>query len=110
MVYPLAGWWSVEESPPASLNPTAAIAGLLLKHRVQHPWIETASKFCWREIAATDSTEFHTLMPVITFLEHAPDRTRAEHELQRIAPRLSQPRVIELYAYSKGYLQNPLHS
>lgn len=47
-------------------------------------------------------------MPAITFLEHAPDRTRAEHELQRIAARLSQPGVIELDAYAEGYVQRPL--
>jgi hypothetical protein len=106
--YPHAAWWTVEDNPPASLNPTAAIAGLLLKHGIQHPWIETASQFCWREIAATDSTEFHTLMPAITFLEHVPDRTRAEHELQRIAARLSQPGVIELDPHAEGYIQKPL--
>lgn len=106
--YPHAAWWTVEDNPPASLNPTAAIAGLLLKHNIQHPWIETASQFCWREIAATDSTEFHTLMPAITFLEHVPDRTRAEHELQRIAARLSQPGVLELDTNAEGYVQKPL--
>src|SRR5258708_5524668 len=71
-------------------------------------WSPTAWKFCWREIAALNSTEFHTLMPAITFLEHAPDRTRAEHELQRIAARLLQPGVIELDAYAEGYVQKPL--
>ena len=106
--YPHADWWTVEDNPPASLNPTAAIAGLLLKHGIQHPWIETASKFCWREIAATDTTEFHTLMPVITFLEHTPDRVRAEHELQRITARLTQPGVIELDPHAEGYVQKPL--
>ena len=106
--YPHADWWTVEDNPPASLNPTAAIAGLLLKHGIQHPWIETASQFCWREIAATDSIEFHTLMPVITFLEHVPDRARAEHELQRIASRLSQPGVVELDPNAEGYVQKPL--
>ncbi len=39
--YPHAPWWTVEENPPASLNPTAAIAGLLFKYGIQHPWIET---------------------------------------------------------------------
>ena len=106
--YPHADWWTVEDNPPASLNPTAAIAGMLLKHSVQHSWIEAASEFCWREIAATGTTEFHTLMPVITFLENAPERTRAEHELQRIAARLSQPGIIELDPYAEGYTQKPL--
>ena len=106
--YPHADWWTVEDNPPASLNPTAAIAGLLLKHSVQHSWIKTASEFCWREIAATSTTEFHTLMPVIMFLENAPERTRAEHELQRIAALLSQPGIIELDPYAEGYTQKPL--
>ncbi len=44
-LYPYADWWTVEDNPPASLNPTAAIAGLLLKHGVQHPWIESASQY-----------------------------------------------------------------
>ena len=106
--YPHAPWWTVEDNPPASLNPTAAIAGLLLKHGIQHPWLESASNFCWREIAATGTTEFHTLMPAITFLEHAPDRTQAEHELQRIASRLTQPGIIELDPNAEGYVQKPL--
>jgi hypothetical protein len=106
--YPHAPWWTVEDNPPASLNPTAAIAGLLLKYGIQHPWVEMASNFCWREIAATDTTEFHTLMPVITFLEHTPDRARAEYELQRIASRLTQPGIIELDPNAEGYIQKPL--
>jgi Prenyltransferase and squalene oxidase repeat len=106
--YPHADWWTVEDNPPASLNPTAAIAGLLLKHGIQHPWVEVASQFCWREIAATGTTEFHTLMPATLFLEHAPDRTRAGHELQRIATRITQPGVIEFDPHAEGYVQKPL--
>lgn len=107
-LYPHAPWWTVEDNPPASLNPTAAIAGLLLKHDISHPWIETASQFCYREIAALDSTAFHTLLPTITFLEYAPDCALAEHELQRIVARLSQPSVIELDPHAEGYTQKPL--
>lgn len=106
--YPHAEWWTIRDNPPASLNPTAAIVGLLLKHGVHHSWIEAASQFCWREIATLTSTEFHVLLPAITFLEYVPDRTRAEHELQRIATRLSQPGVIELDPHAEGYVQKPL--
>ena len=106
--YPHAPWWTVDDNPPPSLNPTAAIAGLLLKHGIQHPWIETASAFCWRQIAETSTDEFHTLIPVITFLEHVSDRERAERELQRIVTRISQPGVIELHPDAEGYVQKPL--
>src|SRR6266699_2473431 len=37
--YPHAPWWTVEENPPASLNPTAAIAGLLFKYGIQGCWM-----------------------------------------------------------------------
>jgi hypothetical protein len=57
-LYPHADWRMVEDNPPDSLNPTAALAGLLLKHHVQHHWVETASTYCWREIAASDSNAF----------------------------------------------------
>ncbi len=106
--YPHAPWWTSEETPPASLNPTAAIAGLLLKHDIQHSWLESAIPYCWREIAATTTTEFHTLMPAITFLEHVPERPQAERELQCIATRLTQPGVIELDPMAEGYVQKPL--
>jgi hypothetical protein len=106
--YPHAQWWTAQDDPAPSLNPTATITGLLLKHGIQHPWIETASQFCWHAIASTETTEFHTLMPAITFLEHAPDRKRAAYELQRIAARLLHSGVIELDPHAQGYVQKPL--
>lgn len=106
--YPHAPWWTAENNPAASLNPTAAITGLLLKHGIQHPWIETASQFCWRAIDSTETIEFHTLMPAITFLEHVPDRARAEHELRRIAARLLHSDAIELDPHAQGYVKKPL--
>jgi hypothetical protein len=106
--YPHAPWWSADADPPASLNPTAAIVGLLLKHGVRHPWITQASDYCWGAISESETTEFHTLMPVITFLEHAKDRVRAERELDRIAARLREPGVIATDLDAAGYVQKPL--
>ncbi|KAB8145007.1 hypothetical protein F8S13_04005 [Chloroflexia bacterium SDU3-3] len=86
--YPHAPWWTPSENPPASANPTAALAGLLLKHGVAHPWLEQAVPFCWKAIEQSDSTEYHDLMPMICFLEHSPERARAERELRRIGKRI----------------------
>lgn len=37
---PRAPWWNTEtDDPPAWINPTASIAGLLHKHGVDHPWL-----------------------------------------------------------------------
>lgn len=106
--YPHAPWWQTEGHPPAALNPTAGIAGLLHKHDSDHPWLATATAYCWSAIAATETTEFHDLMPIITFLEHAPDRARAERELERVAARILQPGVVALDPAAEGYAKGPL--
>lgn len=107
--YPHTVWWAVKEPvPPANLNPTAAILGLLLKHRVEHRWIAPATAFCWREIEATETAEFHDLIPMIGFLEHADDRVRAARELDRIAGRVAQPGVVEMDPKAQGYRMKPL--
>jgi hypothetical protein len=106
--YPRAPWWSADADPPASLNPTAAIAGLLLKHGVRHPWVEQASEFCHGAISELETDEFHTLMPVITFLQYAPDRVWAEQELERLATRLAAPGVVATDPDAEGYVQKPL--
>jgi len=106
---PHAPWWGVEEAaPPARLNPTAAIAGVLLKHGVAHPWVERASAFCWRQIEAGSTSEFHDLMPTLAFLEHAPDRPRAQAALEGIAKVISAPGVVALDVEATGYVHKPL--
>lgn len=106
--YPRAPWWQAEDPPVASLNPTASIAGLLYKHGVVHPWLDAATRYCWDAIAVTDTTEYHDLMPVLTFLEHAPDRQRADRELARVAARISTPGVVTLETNAEGYVKGPL--
>lgn len=41
--HPHAPWWAGPDDPPADLNPTAAIVGLLHKHAVEHAWVESAT-------------------------------------------------------------------
>lgn len=108
MAYPRAPWWQADDHPSASLNPTAAMVGLLLKHKVEHPWVDSASAFCWRAIAESDTRQFHDLMPMITFLEHTPDRSRAERELDRIAARITEAKLVTLETYAEGYVKYPL--
>lgn len=108
MNYPRAPWWQAEDNPPASINPTAAIAGLLLKHNVRHPWVARASEFCWRVIAESESDEYHDLMPMVEFLTHAIDRKRAERELQRIADRIVEKKLVAYDPNAEGYVKFPL--
>lgn len=106
--YPHAPWWQTEANPPANLNPTAAILGVLLKHRVEHGWIRPASAFCWGAIPKIDRTEFHELMPVLAFLNHAPDRARADKALREVLDRIAAPGGVELDPDAAGYVHLPL--
>ncbi len=105
--YPRAPWWDTGDNPPASINPTASIAGLLIKHGIQHPWLEGAMAYCWKAVAASESTQVHDLMPMIAFLENAPNPERAGKELERIVRRIHQAGVVALERQAPGYVQYP---
>lgn len=106
--YPHAPWWAVDDNPPANINPTGGIAGVLLKHHVAHPWLAGAIEFCWRAIEVSESEAYHEVTEMVAFLEHAPDRPRAERELQRIVERVARPGVVALDPDAAGYVQKPL--
>ncbi len=106
--FPHAPWWTIPDNPPADLNPTAEIAGLLLQAGVEHPWLERAVSYCWQAIAESEADAFHEVIPMIDFLEHAPDRARAQAELQRITARIRQPGVVEYDPQAGGYVKMPL--
>jgi len=86
--YPHAPWWNTDDDPPASLNPTAAIVGLLQKLGVDHPWLKGATAYCWERIAALQPAEMHEMCVVITFLRDSPERRRAKRELERLGQQL----------------------
>ncbi|MDO8377740.1 hypothetical protein [Phenylobacterium sp.] len=104
---PHAPWWAVESAqPPADINPTAALVGLLRKHGVDHPWVARGEAFCWSVVEGSQTDKFHDLMPMIGFLEHAPDRARAEAALAGLAARI--PGLVELDVDAVGYVKKPL--
>lgn len=106
--YPCTPWMLAPENPPAALNPTASLAGLLLKSGIKHPWLDQASEFCWREIPANQKTGYHDLTPLITFLINTPDQARAARELERIDAMIRRPGVVEMDPHAGGYVQMPL--
>jgi hypothetical protein len=89
---PAAPWWQSPDDPPGNLNPTAALAGLLHKHRVDHPFVEQATAFCWPRIEALTETTPYEAHAVLSFLDHVPDRDRAAAAFERFAP-LVMPHV-----------------
>ena len=106
--HPRAPWWQTEPDPPASLVPTAAIAGLLHKHRVDHPWLGPATAWTWRAIDAIEQTSPYEVRSVLPFLEHVPDRERAEAAFRRIGELALEQGLVALDPAAEGEVHGPL--
>jgi hypothetical protein len=105
--YPRAAHWGDGDFPPG-LNPTAAIAGLLYALGADHPWLDAAAAFCWRELEREVPHEAHSLATVLVFLDHAPDRDRAEALARPVAARLPDAGLYLADADAEGYGLTPL--
>ncbi|GIH90293.1 hypothetical protein ACFFMN_10180 [Planobispora siamensis] len=81
---PRAPWWETPDDPPGHLIPTASIAGLLHKHKINHPWLGPATEFTWAEIEKTTEFETYTARAIVNFLERVSDRDRAHEQFARL--------------------------
>jgi hypothetical protein len=112
--YPHPWWWEPSEgTPPASLLPTASIAGLLHKHRVGHPWLERATSFCWQAIDAFAGRpprfgHQYLIRSVLVFLDHVPDRARAEQVAAELGRQALERGSIALDPGTEGEVHFPL--
>jgi hypothetical protein len=107
--YPRAPWWERQgDDPPGSLMPTAGIAALLYKHGIEHPWLASAAEFCWRRIEALGDTNPYEVRSVLPFLEHAPDRPRAEGAFSRVGPKIFEQGLVAMDPGAPGEVHTPL--
>jgi hypothetical protein len=107
--YPHAPWWETGDQPPASLNPTAAIAALLHKHRVEHPWLTIATEYCWRQLDALDQTSPYEMRAVLPFLDFVSDRQRAEQVFARVGPKILEQKLVALTPTTQEETHTPLN-
>lgn len=82
--YPRPPWVEAPPQDRGGLLTTARSAGLLLKHGVEHPWVEGATAFCRNRISELEATHPYEAFSVIRFLDHAPDRAWAAGEAERV--------------------------
>jgi len=107
--YPRAPWWETGDQPPASLNPTAAIAALLYKHRVEHPWLTAATEYCWRQLDTLDQTSPYEMRAVLPFLDFVSDRQRAEKVFARVGPKILEQKLVALTPTTQEEAHTPLN-
>jgi hypothetical protein len=91
------------------LNPTAGIVGSLHALGVDHPWRDEAAAWCWTEVEREVPGEAHAFLEVLWFLEHQPDRARAEALVPRLAARVPELTPFLLDPHGEGYGVTPLH-
>ena len=107
--YPHAPWWETGDQPPASLNPTAAIAALLHKHRVEHPWLTAATEYCWRKLDQMERTDPYEMRAVLPFLDFVSDRQRAENVFARVGPKILEQKLVALTPTTQNETHTPLN-
>ncbi|WP_199515486.1 hypothetical protein [Nucisporomicrobium flavum] len=106
--YPRAGHlteWTYEPG----VNPTAGLAGLLYRLGFDHPWRDAATAYVWAELdAGTLPDDAHALSEVLVFLEHVPDRDRADRHADRVGELLRKTAMFHLEPGTPGYGMTPL--
>ncbi|MBI5353014.1 MAG: hypothetical protein HZB50_10280 [Chloroflexi bacterium] len=106
---PRAEWWNTDlDEPPASINPTASIAGLLHKYEIRHPWLDRATAYCWQYVEHLQISGAHDFLCLQLFLEHVADRERAERAFERISAQLLAGGYITYDPSTSGYVFMPL--
>ena len=102
--WPHAPWW--QPAPGASLISTGQLLGTLHARRVDHPWVESATELMWTLVDALDDPGAYDLYGALRFLDHVPDRDRAEATLARVEPALRS--VVTLDPEAPGEIHGPL--
>jgi hypothetical protein len=104
--WPHAPWWVPQEGLPPSLITTGLIAGTLHARSFDHPWLGRATEVMWDRIDAAREPGPYDMLGSLQFLQHVPDRDRADAALDRIAERLLQ--LVTLDPQATGEIHGPL--
>ena len=98
-----------EDAFPPGLNPTATLAGLLYALEVEHAWRDRATAYCFGALERDGvPAEAHTIHAVLGFLEHVPDRARADALVARVADALPDAAYLRRDADDPSYGVTPL--
>jgi hypothetical protein len=106
--FPRAAHWTEWTYEPG-LNPTAGLVGLLYQLGVDHPWRSAGAAYCWQQLeSGARPGDAHTLKETFLFLEHVPDRPRADQHAAVLASNLSGIPMFHLDPGTPGYGLSPL--
>lgn len=104
--YPRAKQWQTLHPP--SLDLTFGLTAILHWLGVENPWLDRTTESCWLALDAPPD-DAHSLIGVMQFLEHAPQRSERESILAQILELLPRARWLSLELPVNGYALTPLH-
>ena len=105
---PHAPWWVADEAHPASLIQTGQIAGVLHARGFKHAWLDRATDVMWDRISALTEPSGYEMFGVLAFLQHVPDRARADEAIGRVGPLLLSRNLVALDPDATGEVHSPL--
>jgi len=106
--YPRAGHWTDWTYVPG-FNPTAGLAGLLHRLRVEHPWVTKATDWCWSALGEGLAGDAHALAEILVFLGDVPDRKRADAMAPTVVEHLARAAHYRGDPHDPAYGVTPLH-
>jgi hypothetical protein len=106
--WPHAPWWVPEPGRPAALLPTGMIAGTLHARGVRHPWLDRATEVMWARIDGLSDPGPYDMRGVLRFLDHVPDRDRAERARSSAGELLFKLNLVEVDPAAAGEVHGPL--
>jgi hypothetical protein len=84
--------------------------GLLYQLGFEHPWRDQAARYCWERLEeGTVPDGVHTVLESFIFLEHVPERERADDCAMEIARHFEDIPGLHLDPKTPGYGLSPLH-
>jgi hypothetical protein len=94
--------------PPASDIATGLISGTLYKRGLRHPWLDQASGLMWARIGGLTEPTPYGIRGMLRFLQHVPDRDRAQQAMARLRPLILDSGIVTLDPDAPGEVHSPL--
>jgi len=111
--YPHAPWWKTERDDAPSINPTGNVIAILYKQRVRtdifgEEWFRKNVAYIWRFFENGQPEGYYDGVNWLAFLQHTPDRERAERYRPKVDAWLARPGTIVRDANASGFVQKVL--
>ncbi|WP_309114978.1 hypothetical protein [Saccharothrix sp.] len=111
--HPRAPWWQV--GTDTDLLMTGLAAGVLHQFGIEHEWLSKATELVWDKIDRLGDTHPYEVNACARFLDHVPDRARAEVAAEKLRELVRGKGLVDLgdgrapEGYAVGETHKPHH-